>query len=366
MITIKKTLSLPFTYPVETIAPPEQVLFFDIETTGFSGDTSTLYLIGCLYRENGAWQFIQWFADTLDAERACLVHFFEFMENFTTLVHFNGDGFDIPYLLKRARAHGLPYDFSNIRSFDIYRVIKPYKRLLGLDSIRQKAIEAFLGVRREDRFSGGELIEVYQAYLHEKDDYLERLLLLHNEDDLKGMPLVLPILCYRDFWEGDFSLESQSLSAQTDIFGNQHPELSLTFAGGCELPVPISRETPLLSMEAEGRTLSLSIPLFEGTLKYYYPNYKDYYYLPFEDKAIHKSVAEFVDKNARQKATRDTCYIKKAGLFLPQLTPLWEPCLKRDAKSRELFVPYSEELFCGEQCSCYLRQLLEHIKSCKG
>ena len=185
MITIKKTLSLPFTYPVETIAPPEQVLFFDIETTGFSGDTSTLYLIGCLYRENGAWQFIQWFADTLDAERACLVHFFEFMENFTTLVHFNGDGFDIPYLLKRARAHGLPYDFSNIRSFDIYRVIKPYKRLLGLDSIRQKAIEAFLGVRREDRFSGGELIEVYQAYLHEKDDYLERLLLLHNEDDLK-------------------------------------------------------------------------------------------------------------------------------------------------------------------------------------
>lgn len=51
MITIKKTLSLPFTYPVETIAPPEQVLFFDIETTGFSGDTSTLYLIGCLYRE---------------------------------------------------------------------------------------------------------------------------------------------------------------------------------------------------------------------------------------------------------------------------------------------------------------------------
>ena len=57
-------------------------------------------------------------------------------------------------------------------------------------------------------------------------------------------------------------IRDRSLSAQTDIFGDRHPELSLTFTGGCELPVPISRETPLLSMEAEGRTLSLSCLLY--------------------------------------------------------------------------------------------------------
>lgn len=46
MITIEKTLNLPDTYPLERIGRLEELLFFDIETTGFSGDYSNLYLIG--------------------------------------------------------------------------------------------------------------------------------------------------------------------------------------------------------------------------------------------------------------------------------------------------------------------------------
>ena len=64
--------------------------------------------------------------------------------------------------------------------------------------------------------------------------------------------------------------------------------------------------------------MELSIRVYKGTLKYYYPNYKDYYYLIYEDTAIHKSVGEFVDKDARIKATKETCYTKKDGTFLPQ------------------------------------------------
>ena len=49
MITIKHPVSPDITYPLERIAPLRDLLFFDIETTGFSGDTSQLYLIGCVY-----------------------------------------------------------------------------------------------------------------------------------------------------------------------------------------------------------------------------------------------------------------------------------------------------------------------------
>jgi len=63
--------------------------------------------------------------------------------------------------------------------------------------------------------------------------------------------------------------------------------------------------------------LKLRIPLLAGELRYYLPNYRDYYYLPQEDMAIHKSVAAYVDKDYRLKATKDTCYIKKSGIFLP-------------------------------------------------
>ena len=47
MITIEKPLSLPDTYPLDRLGPLEKLLFFDIETTGLSGDYSSLYLIGC-------------------------------------------------------------------------------------------------------------------------------------------------------------------------------------------------------------------------------------------------------------------------------------------------------------------------------
>lgn len=43
------------------------------------------------------------------------------MERFKILVHFNGDGFDIPYLLKCCRRLDLPYNFDRIKSVDIYK-----------------------------------------------------------------------------------------------------------------------------------------------------------------------------------------------------------------------------------------------------
>lgn len=101
----------------------------------------------------------QYFADRPEAERQALKEFFEMLKNYRVLVHFNGDGFDIPYLLKRCAHHKLDYNFDGVASLDIYKKIRPLKKLLGLDSLKQKAIERFLGVDRTDVFSGGELID---------------------------------------------------------------------------------------------------------------------------------------------------------------------------------------------------------------
>ena len=199
MITVEKIITLPDTYPLERLGRLDQLLFFDIETTGFSGDYSRLYLIGCTCFQGGGWRLVQWFADRPDAEPELLTAFFHFLSSFTTLVHFNGDGFDIPYLLKRCRACGLPYDFSGMTSIDIYKKIRPYRARLSLDSMKQKSIERFLGIHREDRFSGGELIEVYHAYLENREDRLYDLLMLHNREDLEGMPLILPRERCREF-----------------------------------------------------------------------------------------------------------------------------------------------------------------------
>ncbi|MEY8352372.1 ribonuclease H-like domain-containing protein [Lachnospiraceae bacterium 54-53] len=362
MITLHKIITFHETYPLERIGRREELLFFDIETTGFSGEYSTLYLIGCVYFRNGCWNLVQWFADTLDSEREVLVTFFEFLKDFAMVVHFNGDGFDIPYLLKRCLAHRLPYDFSGVESLDIYKKIRPYRGILGLMSMKQKAIEEFLKVERKDLYSGGQLIEVYKDYLVSRDKFLFDLLILHNEDDLKGMPLILPILNYPDFLEHDFVLERQELLSRTDIFGREQPVLQLICKNGYSVPVEFSKSNSLVCVEAEGECLTVTIDLWQGELKYFYPDYKNYYYLIFEDRAIHKSVAEYVDREARVKATAKTCYTRQTGLYLPQFTALWTPRLMNEFKDRTTYISYDPRfLEDGENLRRYIRHLLDSL-----
>ena len=79
------------------------------------------------------------------------------------------------------------------------------------------------------------------------------------------------------------------------------------------------------------------MPIYEEELKYFYTNYKDYYYLPAEDLALHKSVGSFVDKEYRMQATAATCYTRKTGDYLPQWEFLFEPFFKREYDSKSLF-----------------------------
>ena len=64
MITIEKTFPGTIAYPLERLGDPEKLVFFDIETTGFSADYNTVYLIGCIWPEGDHLRFIQWFAAT--------------------------------------------------------------------------------------------------------------------------------------------------------------------------------------------------------------------------------------------------------------------------------------------------------------
>ena len=366
MITIQKEISPSIPYPLRRIGPPEQILFFDIETTGFSGDYSNLYLIGCVYFQKGRWQLLQWFADTADSEAELLHAFFHFLSGFRYLLHFNGERFDKPYLLKRCAAYGLSYHFDGIESVDLYLRVKPFKSFLGLESLKQKSIEQFLEIAREDQYSGGQLIEIYEEYLVTRRRDLYRLLILHNEDDLKGMPAILPILSYADFLNGPFSFLGQELSERSDYRGQKESRLLLHFESPILLPIPVDTviappgNGPEYEIALSGHLLTLSVPLLEGELKRFYEDYQNYFYLIYEDNAIHKSIGQYVEREARKKATAKTCYTRLSGRFLPQPCELWEPCLKENCKARQTYGPFTEALFQdGEQALCYLKNVLK-------
>lgn len=365
MITIQHPVSFSADYPLKRLGPADNLLFFDIETTGFSPASSNLYLIGCIFYDRSAacWTLIQWFADNPEAEPECLEAFFSMTREKTVLVHFNGDTFDLPYLAGRARHYGIPFDLSHTESIDIFRRIRPCRKLLGMDSMKLKAVEQFLGISREDRYTGGQLIQVYTDYLTSQSPARLHLLLLHNEDDLKGMAAILPVLSYPDMLRdgGTFS-ESRLLSPEeTESFG-ESPVLQMDFTGSWHLPVPLSHTVSGAKLSFRDSSIRCRIPLYRGCLKYFFPDYENYYYLPAEDMAVHKSVGAYVAKSARKKATARTCYTKKEGLFIPQPKRIWEPEFREEYGSPVSYAAWTPELLSDpEKASDYLKLLLEQI-----
>jgi len=331
-------------YPLERTAPLDKILFIDIETTGFTAKSSSLYLIGAAFYAEGGWQIRQWFCENPGEESAVLNSFFDFACPFTHLIHFNGNNFDLPYLLQKCEQHRLPHNFDRFEGIDLYKRVSPYKAFLHVPNCKQKTIEQYLGYEREDAYTGSELVGVYQEYVTNPTELAKDSLLLHNQEDLLGMLRILPILAYYDIFNSPVKVKKVQASYYTDYAGRKKQELIMKLTLPTPLPVSVSSSANGCYFKGEGDTASLRVPIVEEELKYFYANYKDYYYLPEEDIALHKSVAGFVDKAHRTQAAAATCYTRKYSLYLPQWEPLFTPFFKRDYKSKELFFELTEEL----------------------
>ncbi|MCF0143160.1 MAG: ribonuclease H-like domain-containing protein [Parasporobacterium sp.] len=310
-------------YSIANLGTEENILFFDIETTGLKKETSLTYLIGCGYFKNGVFNIIQWLTERAMDEEEVLQGFAEFAAGFDTLVHFNGDGFDIPFIAWKMDYYGIKFDFGRFRSIDIYKRTKPVKHLLNLESLSQKSIENFLQIERDDLLNGGLLIPVYFDYERTGSYEAERLLLLHNYDDIQGMVKLLPVLSYSDLLEGRFTF-----TGCEEALGY----LILNYETDNAMPVSFEKAAEDHVICGDGRYLQISIQIFEGTACHPIEDYRNYYYLPAEDKIIHKDVAEFIPRDRREKATKKNCFIKKDSRFLFQPSELIEPVFYTDSK----------------------------------
>ncbi len=331
---------------------PSSALFFDIETTGFKAASSKLYLIGYGCRkEAGIWEITQMLAEKSSEERELLLRFSELLKSIQVVIHFNGNRFDIPYLEEKYAYYHLPSPFSGVGTVDIYAEIRPYRDLLGLRRLNQKSVESFLEISREDRYHGGELIDVYRYFKKNLTDQdALRKLMLHNYEDVKGMFSLSSMLAYTSLPE--------ALSAESLKSFSLGESLSASFLLKEPVPKPVASQLDLYSLKLEADCLSLTVPILKGTLLHFFPNWKDYYYLPEEDMAIHKSVASFVNKAHRVKASAATCYIKKEGSYLPQKTAQFQPSFRISYKDKREYFEAERLRDQPEAITEYLRSLL--------
>lgn len=378
---------------------PSDCLFFDIETTGFRAASSHLYLIGAACRLPGErsrgaflWRITQWFGERPQEETALLRSFADFIKPYGTVVHFNGNRFDLPYLEEKYGQYGLPSPFEEKTSVDLYLEFRPLRKFLNLKHMNQKSLESFLGLGRDDQYDGGRLIPVYREFCKTQDAEKLELLLLHNKEDVAGMLSLPSLYGYLYFLQSEEVQISPDLLSEEASFPSRDPDHSVspprkelrsvvliqaekissgtgrrdllfTFRLEAPVPVPVSKPLEVGYFTLNNALGKLLLPLREDTLYYYFSDYKNYYYLPEEDQAVHKSVAAYVDKQFRQQAKAETCYIRQEGLFLPQPEEVLSPALRRSLKDPYTWVLWDDSLLTdASRLSAFLLAWLREVK----
>lgn len=169
---------------------PDNSVFVDIETLGLNPKYNRIYLIGCLFIKNKTCNFFQILTQNQDDEKFLLNEFKKSIKNFENIITFNGENFDLPFITKRAQINGIEIEFSDKKNLDIFKLVKNRGYFLETKNRKLKTLEENIGIYREDKFSGLELIEKYLEY-EEGNIELERDILLHNEEDIINLPYII-------------------------------------------------------------------------------------------------------------------------------------------------------------------------------
>lgn len=345
----------------------QNALFLDIETTGFSPEKSRLYLIGVSYIQQTSestsqsasepTQMLvteQFFAESFEDEPLLLQEFETLASHFQTIITFHGNQFDIPFLAGCCKRLGFVWDTesksentlvdNNKNYVDLYKLAYRYRNVFRLENYKQKTIEKFLGIDRMDCDTGGDLVKVYRNYLKHPEDALFERLMQHNYEDITGMIRLLKLYAYENFFQGKFCILECQCSSYHQLDAGCAKELLILCQLSHVLPAPITCCWREFYMHADGERAVFRIPFLEDTLKYFYQNYKDYYYLPEEDVAIHKSVAAYVDSAHREKAKPSNCYNKKTGVYLPQYEGMVIPAFYTEYKAPKSYFEWTDAL----------------------
>ena len=249
-------------------------VFYDIETTGLSRNSTFLYLIGAAAIEDETWYLYQWMAENAGEEETILRIFSQFLQGFDYTVSYNGNNFDQPYLENKYEKYQIPSPFEGKKSLDLYVTLKPLKKLLKLPAMKQPCMEEFLGIRDRIYTDGKECIRL-------------------------GLGKIYQMLGYLCLTDCEFDVTYAELDDENLLLGLELP---------CEIPVEFSNGNGDFYLTGKEKEVKMIVRTENGRLRQYYQNFKDYYYLPEEDSVIPKVLGSGIDKKHRKAATKDTCY----------------------------------------------------------
>jgi uncharacterized protein YprB with RNaseH-like and TPR domain len=176
-------------------SPPERWAFLDTETTGLSGGVGTYaFLIGVGRITPEGFRVRQFFMRNILEEPSLLEALSRHLDEFDTLVTYNGITYDQPLLEARYRIQRAQPPFSSMAHVDIlFGARRLWK--LRFDSCRLVELEnQILGVEREGDLPGEMIPYVYFDYLRTSEAYRIVPILHHNATDILSLACLTAIV----------------------------------------------------------------------------------------------------------------------------------------------------------------------------
>jgi len=171
---------------------PMDTVFVDTETTGLSGGTGTVaFLIGVGCFEARGFQVEQCLMRDYDEEPDMLERLLALLQRHSTVVTYNGKSFDSPLLQNRGILNRIRMPLDKMAHIDLLHMARRlYKRSMPRCSL-QAMEQALLGLTRVGDIPGGEIPEVFFAFLQDGDMQRLEQVIHHNQQDIESMVLLL-------------------------------------------------------------------------------------------------------------------------------------------------------------------------------
>lgn len=165
---------------------PEELLFFDLETSGLSSGAGTLaFLAGFGSYIDGGFLLEQYFLSDYPGEVEFLGHIQQRVETQPCFVSYNGRAFDASLLKTRALMHGRNFSFT--RHLDLLYISRRlWREAVGSCSLGN--IERhILGLERQGDLPGSEVPERWFSFLRTGDANLLIEIFSHHRQDILSL-----------------------------------------------------------------------------------------------------------------------------------------------------------------------------------
>lgn len=168
----------------------KEAFFIDIETTGLNRSYSDIISITVLLYEKNSYKIHQIFCQYKIDEPEALKYLKDLIKTKKYIITYNGNSFDIPFLISKAQKHNVNINFETYVKIDLYNWMRHIKSKIQIQNFKLKTAEEYFKIKRIDSICGQDVITLYEAYKIEPRKEFSSIIMQHNYEDVFNLPIL--------------------------------------------------------------------------------------------------------------------------------------------------------------------------------